>query len=97
MTAPDKAVAERLAERIVEAGLAACVNVVPGATSIYRWKGKIERDSEVLLIAKTLAPQVEKLAAFVKANHPYELPELVALPVLSGSPEYLKWVAENAA
>lgn len=96
MTAPDAQTGERLARKIVEAGLAACVNVVPGVKSVYRWKGKIETDAEVLLVAKTLAPAVERLVDFVKANHPYELAEVLALPVISGSPAYLQWVAEDA-
>lgn len=96
-TAPDAAVAERLAKGLVEANLAACVNVVPGVTSIYRWQGKIERDAELLLVCKTTAANVEKIAAWLKTNHPYELPETLALPVISGGPEYLRWLAENVA
>ena len=96
MTAPDAAAGEKLARGLVDAGLAACVNVVPGVVSIYKWKGKVERDAEVLLVAKTLAPRVDALVAFVKQNHSYETPEVLALPVLSGSPDYLKWLAENA-
>lgn len=93
-SAPDAQTGEALARKLVEARLAACVNVVPGVVSIYEWKGKLERDAEVLLVAKTLAPNVERLVAFIKANHPYELPEILALPVISGSPEYLNWLAK---
>jgi periplasmic divalent cation tolerance protein len=90
-TAPD---AERIATVLVERGLAACVNVVPGVTSIYRWKGAVERDLELLLVIKTRADRFEALREALVSLHPYELPELIALPVEGGSLPYLAWLDE---
>ena len=87
--------AESLAEGLVSARLAACVNVLPGAVSIYRWKGRVRRDAESLLVVKTTVPKLRALERWVKARHPYEVPEFVALPVSSGSKEYLSWLAEQ--
>ncbi len=84
--------AERIAQSVVERGLAACVNVVPGVTSIYRWKGALVRDSELLLVMKTRADRFEALRAAVVALHPYEVPEVVALPIESGHAPYLDWI-----
>ena len=96
MTAPDAEVGASLARRIVEEGLAACVNLVPGVRSIYRWQGALQEDPEILLIAKTRADLVAALAERVRALHPYELPELIALPVVAGSAPYLEWVRATA-
>jgi len=92
VTAPDLAAAARLGRSLVEEGLAACVNLVPGVRSIYRWQDEIHDDPEVLLIVKTRASLVETLASRVRALHPYELPEVLALPVAGGSEPYLAWV-----
>jgi periplasmic divalent cation tolerance protein len=92
VTAPDPAAGARIARSLVEEGLAACANVVPGVTSIYRWQGEMHEDPEVLLIVKTRASLVAALAARVRALHPYELPEVLALPVAGGSEPYLAWV-----
>jgi len=92
MTAPDRAVAEALAEAVMRARLAACVSLVPGLESVYWWKGGIERAQEVLLLMKTTAERVEPLIARVAELHPYEVPELLALPVDAGLPAYLEWV-----
>jgi periplasmic divalent cation tolerance protein len=92
VTVPDHETAAGLARRLVEEGLAACVNVVPGVRSIYRWQGALQEDAEILLIAKTRAALVPALAARVGALHPYELPEVIALPVVAGSEPYLDWV-----
>jgi periplasmic divalent cation tolerance protein len=87
--------AERVARALVERRLAACVNVVPAVVSVYRWKGKVERDEERLLVVKTRAERVEALREALVALHPYELPELVVLPVAGGHPPYLAWIAES--
>jgi len=91
-TCPDEAVARRLAERAVEAGLAACVNLVPGVQSVYRWEGKVTADTEWLLIIKTDIAHFPALDDFVRGEHPYELPELIAVPVATGSRPYLEWL-----
>jgi periplasmic divalent cation tolerance protein len=86
--------AERIATVLVERGLAACVNVVPGVTSIYRWKGAVERDLELLLVIKTRADRFEALREALVSLHPYEVPELIALPVEAGHLPYLAWLDE---
>ena len=92
VTAPDADVAARIARTLVGEGLAACGNIVPGIRSIYRWGGAIQDDVEVLLVLKTGRERVGALAARVKDLHPYELPEVIALPVVGGSEAYLAWV-----
>jgi periplasmic divalent cation tolerance protein len=92
-TCPDAASAERLAEALVVEQLAACVNVLPGLRSVYRWQGGVERADEVLLLIKTRRERLDALTARVQALHPYELPELVAVEVAGGLPAYLDWVA----
>lgn len=87
--------AERIARALVERRLAACVNVVAGVVSIYRWKDGVERDEERLLVVKTRADRVEPLREALVALHPYELPELVVLPVEAGHAPYLAWVRES--
>ena len=96
VTAPDPEVGAQLARRLVEEGLAACVNLVPGVRSIYRWQGALQEDAEILLIAKTRAALLDALVARVRALHPYELPEVVALAVAGGSAPYLDWVRAAA-
>jgi periplasmic divalent cation tolerance protein len=89
--------AARIAEALVERRLAACVNIVSGLTSVYRWKGKIERDEERLLVIKTRRERVEELRVALVALHPYEVPELVVLPVEAGHAPYLAWIDESLA
>lgn len=87
--------AERIARSLVEKGVAACVNVVPGVVSFYRWKGRLERDAEVLLVIKTRGERFEELKTALLAEHPYEVPELVALPITAGHERYLEWLADS--
>lgn len=94
-TAPDVGTAERLASDLVEARLAACVNVVGGVTSIYRWKGALTRDGEVFLVIKTRAERVDALRDRLVESHPYEVPEVLVLPVSSGHAPYLAWIDES--
>jgi periplasmic divalent cation tolerance protein len=93
ITAPNAEEAGRLAERLVEARLAACVQILPQMESIYRWQGKIERENEVLLIAKTLTSKFGELEREVRALHSYETPEIVAFPLTAGSSAYLEWLS----
>ena len=97
MTAPDAAAAERLARALVEERLAACVNVVPGVRSFYRWEGRLEDAAELLLVAKTRADRTAALAARVRELHPYALPEVLELAVAGGSPGYLDWVRKESS
>jgi len=95
MTAADVAEANRLAEMLVGAQLAACVQILPHVNSVYRWKGMIERETEVLLIAKTARSKFEKVEREVRSLHSYETPEIIALPITAGSAPYLKWLSAS--
>ena len=95
-TAPDRAVAERIARALVDERLAACVNILPGITSVYRWEGAVETGGEVLLLAKTMLQQLEALTARVIELHPFEVPEVIALDIDGGLPAYLQWIAAEA-
>jgi len=92
ITAPDHAAAASLGRALVEERLAACANLVPQITSIYRWEGAVQEDSEVLLIVKTSAAQAAALTERVLALHPYAVPEVLVLPVESGAGAYLDWM-----
>ncbi|GMR03446.1 MAG: divalent-cation tolerance protein CutA [Thermodesulfovibrionia bacterium] len=95
ITAPKEEEAARIAKALVEKRLAACVNVIKDIRSIYRWQGKIEDDTEVLLIVKTKKRLFEALAAEVKGIHSYTVPEIIALPIVQGQKDYLKWLSES--
>ena len=97
ITAPSMQVAELIARVLVTKRLAACVNIVPGVTSIYEWEGKTERSEEFLMIAKTRTQLVDDLIGEVKRNHPYDVPEIISTPLGPGSTEYLKWVAASTS
>lgn len=94
---PDRAQALALAQKLVEARLAACVNVLADCTSVYRWQGKSETASEVPLFIKTLAQHYAAVEQSIKSEHPYELPEIIAVPISSGLPAYLKWIADETS
>lgn len=91
-TCPDGEVASRIARVLVEEGLAACVNILPPMQSIYRWKGRVEAANEQLLMIKIAGTRFAAVCDRVRALHPYELPEIIAVPVASGLPEYLAWL-----
>lgn len=94
-TAPDRAVAESLATHVVEERLGACANIVPGVTSIYRWEGTLQRDTELLLLIKTTAGSVRALRDRIVELHPYDVPEVLSLPVAEGHGPYVNWVADS--
>jgi len=89
---PDRATAERIADSLVTEGVAACINILAGCTSVYRWEGMLNHTDEVPLLIKTTRAAYPQLEATLRKLHPYELPELIALPVTAGLPEYLNWV-----
>ncbi|KAG8448522.1 hypothetical protein GDO86_015567 [Hymenochirus boettgeri] len=94
VTCPNDKVGKDIARGLVERKLAACVNIIPQITSIYEWKGKIEEDNEVLLMIKTRSSKVSALTEYVRSVHPYEVSEVISLPIEQGNPPYLKWVEE---
>ncbi len=87
--------AQRLAHGLIEERLAACVNIVPGLTSVFPWHGAVQTDQELLLIAKTTVSTYPELERRLRAEHPYDVPEILALPVAAGLSEYLNWVEES--
>ncbi len=96
-TCPDAASAARIADALVGERLAACVNVLPGLQSVYRWQGRVERASEVLLLIKTTRARLEALSARLVELHPYELPEVLAVDIAGGLPAYLAWIEDATA
>ena len=92
---PDRAAAERIADSLVTQEVAACVNVLAECASVYRWQGKVERASEVPLLIKTTRAAYPQLESALRKLHPYELPEIIALPVSGGLPEYLNWITQE--
>jgi periplasmic divalent cation tolerance protein len=95
ITSPNRATSLKLARLLVDGRLASCVNIIPGLQSRYWWKGKVETASEELLAAKTLVSQLPKLEAAVQKSHPYEVCEVIALPLLRGNASYLRWISES--
>ncbi len=90
---PDEEVANTIALAVVEARLAACVNILPHVQSIYRWQGSVESATEIPLFIKSTAANYPALESIIRRHHPYEVPEIIALPVAHGLPAYLNWVA----
>jgi periplasmic divalent cation tolerance protein len=93
---PDRAAAERLAEAVVGQRLAACVNILAPCRSVYRWKGALQREEEHPVVIKTTGERYAELEAAIRALHPYELPEIIAVPVERGLAAYLDWIATEA-
>ena len=90
---PDRAVAERLADELVAKKVAACVNILAPCRSVYRWKGAVQHDEEHPMLIKTTRERYAALEQVLRAGHPYELPEIIAVPIERGLPAYLEWVA----
>ena len=95
VTCPNARTGRRVAGALMKRRLAACINLLPGALSLFRWKGKVDRATEILLIIKTSAARFEALRREVIRLHPYDVPEIVALPIIAGHQPYLRWIASS--
>ena len=95
--APDEATALALADRLVTSRAAACVNCLPAVQSIYLWQGEVERASECPLLIKAPRANYAEVEQVIRENHPYEVPEIIALPIIAGLPAYLQWIADETA
>jgi periplasmic divalent cation tolerance protein len=95
--APDRVIARRIADALIERKLAACVNMLAECTSVYRWKGQIEMATEVPLLIKSRADLYDDVEVAIRGLHPYELPEIIAVRVEQGSPDFLDWVNAQTA
>lgn len=91
-TLPDREQAEKLARVLIDQQLAACVNILPNVTSVYRWQGTVETASETIMLIKTTMARYAVLEAAIKMHHPYQLPEIIAVPLSAGLPAYLQWI-----
>lgn len=95
ITCPSREEAERIARRLLEARAAACINIAPGLRSAFWWRGRVEEAEEVLMIVKTRLDRLERLVSEVRALHTYTVPEVIALPIVGGLEDYLKWLDES--
>lgn len=95
-TTPGSITAKKVANELVEKGVASCVQVLPQAFSVFRWKGRIEHEEEHVLMIKTAAACYQAVEDTIRAHHPYEVPEIVALPITGGLPDYLNWIGQTA-
>jgi periplasmic divalent cation tolerance protein len=94
-TCGDRETAERIAHQLVELRLAACVNILPGVQSVYRWRGAVESAAEVLMLVKTKAPLIQEVQSTIASLHSYEIPEFLVLPISGGSEAYMAWLATS--
>lgn len=94
-TCPSQTDARTIATALVEERLAACVNRLPGIQSHYRWEGRVTQDDEFLLLIKTSADLFDRLEKMIKTLHPYEIPEIIAIPIVAGSADYLRWIGAS--
>ena len=95
ITTKNQAEAKRIASRLVADKLIACANIVKGVQSVFRWQGKVDHAKEVLLILKSTQSKLQKIIKVVKTLHSYDVPEIVALPIVGGNPQYLQWLKES--
>lgn len=96
-TFPDIETARRIARELVTENFAACANIIPAVESIYRWQGKLEQENETLVLFKTTADRSAAFQEKLKSLHPYEVPEIIFIPVSAGLPAYLRWVVDNSS
>ncbi len=96
-TIDSREAAEKIAHHVVEERLAACVNIISDITSVYKWKGALERTTEILMVIKTTRERLPRLIERIKELHTYELPEVIALPIQDGYPPYLEWIVSETA
>ena len=94
VTVPNKEVGETIAGGLVSSKLAACVNIIPGVTSVYEWEGKIEKDSELILKIKTRTSRIPELTEYIKSKHPYDVCEVITTSIESGNEQYLDWLGK---
>ena len=94
-TCPDSGTAETLAETLLQEKVIACANLIPALESLYWWEGKIQKDREILLILKTARKFFNRVEMLIKKKHPYQVPEIIALPILEGSAPYLSWISDS--
>ncbi|WP_293446528.1 divalent-cation tolerance protein CutA [Persephonella sp.] len=97
VTCPDKSVAEKIADGLIKEKLAACVNITGEVNSVYFWQGNVEKDQEYLMVIKTTEELFGKLEKFIKENHPYTVPEIIGMPIIKGSKEYLDWIDQTVS
>ncbi|KAK3244392.1 divalent ion tolerance protein CutA [Cymbomonas tetramitiformis] len=95
VTVPDKETGKKIASALIESKLAACVNMIPGVESMYWWEGKVETDQELLLMIKSRQSLVNEVTAKVNEVHPYDVPEVISVPITGGSDKYLQWLADS--
>jgi periplasmic divalent cation tolerance protein len=93
---PDRESGERIARALVQERLAGCVNLIPGMVSTFRWEGEVKQQDEHLIIIKTSAGRFEAVRAAITLSHPYDTPEVIALPIVEGDPKYLQWLIESS-
>lgn len=94
-TCPNQETAEQIASQLVSEKLAACVNLIPGITSIYQWESAVQKETECQLLIKTEHNQFAAIENHLKDNHPYDVPEILALPIVAGHEPYLDWISQN--
>jgi periplasmic divalent cation tolerance protein len=92
---PDPECADRISRALVERRLAACVNILPGIRSVYQWEGKVEETQEITLLIKTAVLRYQEIERVILDMHPYQVPEIIALPITAGLPAYLGWIASE--